>query len=1626
MKTIRHFLLALSVLLMLWTPQGRAEDIDIYTGGAGSTEVPNVLFVIDNGANFEANGGSGPCTAYAAGGAPSLGSSNGGIQQCALVDAIDALPAGTVNIGLLVGNANGFASGYIGMATSNPAYYTTCDQSTGFGGCVIRPLALMNADNKANLISFIKSWQTSGSDSATAFNVKASGNKTGNMMQEAWAYYNGKVGMSGRNYATSLLSSGCQKNFIIFVANAAGSSSTPADTPTGQNDADPSNSTRGLTSAQVAATATQQAKITGSIAFNPAVCGSTSVPLTSGQADNWADEWARLMSQQDGASGSQGTQNITSYAVGIIGTSCKPEYPALLTSVAKHGGGKYYSASSATDLKLAFDQILNEIQAVNSVFASASLPVSVNAQGTFLNQIFLGMFRPDATASPRWLGNLKQFQLVFSGGNLVLGDATGAPALSSAGTGFIASASQSYWTKKNILVEPDLSGGFYVNDPKGEPLSGFDLPDGQLVEKGGAAQQLRIENLTADFAATAGDPPNPRRLYTYCPNNVSCELAPALTHANNQFSIANTGIVATDFGDNTTVAINSIVRSGTSAVVTTVGNHGLPNGTTVTISSVDQNEYNGSKVISLASGNVFTITGLPDYPTTPSLGAYTISTVGVTPVPVSTISRSSSASGGNNSETVTVTTLGAHGFLAGNTITIAGTTPTNYSGNFVIATPGGACPLATCFTYSIPIYPTTAATNIYAAVVSPYSRNIVSITDTGAGGIATVTTSTAHNYHVGQKVVFASTGNSRYDGAATGSPFTVATTPSSTVFTFTGYSVNPANVGAVGTTSPSTAGIAITLTRAATTDAATATAAGATAGAFGVAIGNTKVLNVVRTAGTSGNESQYEKTSVTVTCSAGNCTSFTYAITTSPSTTISGTVTASPLGAAAVSATIAAGNMTRSGTTTTATGVAAGFINGDSVNVAVSGAAFSNETAYLGTWTISCTAPCSTLTFGPVALTPSPATGSNKQAFAADVPPDKDALVKWVRGQDNQNDELGPGGTVKVRPSIHGDVLHSRPVVINYGTSTTPNVVAFYGANDGVFRAVNGNQTAAIGTVPAGGELWGLVLRDHFPDLNRLRMNSPELKLPTTTLASAQPKDYFVDGPNGAFQQLKSDGTIDKAYLYLTMRRGGRFIYAIDVSTPTAPVFMWKINAGDTGFEELGQTWSRPRVTLVNGYANPVLIFGGGYDPAEDTEAPSASTMGRGIFVVDATTGVRVWSAIYGGSAACSGSTTLASCTVPTMTHSIPSDMAFLDRNSDGKIDRMYAGDMGGNVWRVDFVTTSGNTPDKWQVTKLAALGCATGICSAGTTPRKFFFPPTVVSIGATNASGSYEAVLLGSGDREHPLINTSNPQSAHLVQNRFYMIKDTLTTATPSTTDLANIKVRTETNPLADETKVALFKAFKSAAINGMAWAGGVLTVTTDAAHTFANGNTVVIDGASPASLNGHHKIVDAGTLGSTTFTIAMASNPGAVGAGGSATVAVPFAFTDPEPGFYTFLATGEKVVNAPITVSGTSFFGTNRPIPPSAICVTNLGEARGYAIDPFTGSATSTVYDGGGLPPSPVAGVVNIQNADGSTLLVRFCMGCGGGTTGGTADEKSAIGNTDPYKAVPKKPSRTYWYRR
>ncbi|KAI3591225.1 Type IV fimbrial biogenesis protein PilY1 [Cupriavidus sp. U2] len=900
---ISSLCLALALSLATAASPSLAEDIDLYTGLQPQAGKPNVLIILDNASTWDASA-SFTCSTDGVVSSNNAGKDVGALQ-CALYNAINSITTsptlyGNINIGLMMFGTGNNAGGKM-----------------RYPGAAPYKLPLMDNNGISAFLAYLKSIDRQADNSNNS--------QVGGAMQEAWAFFSGNTGLSGTKY-TSPIDNPCQRNFIIYIGNAV-NNGKPQDT--GQNAFD------SLVSA--GATKAQQQEIV--------------LATNAKYQSSWGDEWARFLNQTDVLGNMDNRQNVTTYTIAVTDNN-NPDYVQLAQSMGTNGGGKSYTVQLGDANGLAADliSIFNEVQAVNSVFASVSLPASVNAQGQFLNQVYIGMFRPDATAAPRWMGNLKQYKVGYDKtGKLVMQDATGASAISNAQTGFVSANAVSFWTADAPL---SFSGGKYGGTVKNWPSTGYwqnspsgtgwklDTPDGEIVEKGGVGEMMRVQWLTSQDSRT-----------------------------------------------------------------------------------------------------LLTCNGV------------------------------------------------------------------------------GNCPVSAAF-------PSFDASNSWL---------------TGSTGLAA------------------------FNGGTNG------------------------------------------------------------------------------------------------------------------------------------------------GATITAT----------------------------------------------------------------ELP----KLIAWMRGQDEAavdsksiagiESETGPGSPVTVRSSIHADVLHSRPAVVNYGGTT--GVVVFYGTNDGVFHAVNGNQTQGIGTVRPGGELWGFVAPEFLDRLSRLYTNSPEVKLSTAPAGISpepKPRDYFFDGSTTVMQDQR-DPANPRVMLYLTARRGGRLVYALDVTNPASPRFVWKRSNAD--IPELGQTWSQPKVARVRGNTNPVIIMGAGYDPAEDSDpSPGVDTMGRGVLVLDAYTGNMVWSA----QPSCMGAT--GACTaVPALTRSIPSDVTTLDRNGDGYVERIYVGDVGGNVWRADFETAGGTAPANWTMNKLAALGGAANTNSA----RKFFYAPDVIS------TRGYDAVSLGSGDREHPLYSASaTPGTAYNVVNRLYMIRDTNTSRMPST----------------------------------------------------------------------------------------------------------------------------------------------------------------------------------------------------------------------------------------------------
>jgi type IV pilus assembly protein PilY1 len=127
---------------------------------------------------------------------------------------------------------------------------------------------------------------------------------------------------------------------------------------------------------------------------------------------------------------------------------------------------------------------------------------------------------------------------------------------------------------------------------------------------------------------------------------------------------------------------------------------------------------------------------------------------------------------------------------------------------------------------------------------------------------------------------------------------------------------------------------------------------------------------------------------------------------------------------------------------------------------------------------------------------------------------------------------------------------------------------------------------------------------------------------------------------------------------------------------------------------------------------------------------------------------------------------------------------------------------------------------------------------------------------------------------------------------------------------------------------------------------------------------------------------------------------------------------------GCYLALDQGEKVVNASTSIAGFSFFGTNRPtsVASSQSCTVNLGTAKSYAMPLFCVASAGSELTGGGLPPSPVAGLVTVSytTANGTTATRQVPFVIGAPNPSG-----SAIQATRPRPSVNAPRLRRYWYQ-
>ncbi|MEH6464589.1 MAG: PilC/PilY family type IV pilus protein [Shewanella psychromarinicola] len=385
--------------------------------------------------------------------------------------------------------------------------------------------------------------------------------------------------------------------------------------------------------------------------------------------------------------------------------------------------------------------------------------------------------------------------------------------------------------------------------------------------------------------------------------------------------------------------------------------------------------------------------------------------------------------------------------------------------------------------------------------------------------------------------------------------------------------------------------------------------------------------------------------------------------------------------------------------------------------------------------------------------------------------------LDWLYGVDVTDDDKD-GSFTDAREDVMGDPLHSKPLAINFGEKPNDDgtenldVRVIVGTNQGLVHMFkdsdSGSNDFSVGTVS---ETWAIIPSELWSNVPVLEQNNP------TGVHSV----YGMDLSPVAYTETDANGSVNKAWLYLGMRRGGASYYALDITSPDSPSYMWSIKSGSSGYEKLGQTWSEPVVTFIPGVDDPVLIFGGGM-------ASASYGSGEAIYIVNAE----------------NGGEPLKIFTDVNMS-SIATKVAVLDSNNDGVTDRIYATDIGGNVWRMDMPSADKSS---WSIFKFAAIG--------GTSPdnRMFFAEATVAQTQFNNIDKStggvvsyqtipYDAVTVGSGNRTNPL-GTQTNDMFFVFQDRNVVTKTFSGTDVPSALQLTDLYNVTSAAPSSQDDNIS------------------------------------------------------------------------------------------------------------------------------------------------------------------------------------------------------------------------------
>lgn len=380
-----------------------------------------------------------------------------------------------------------------------------------------------------------------------------------------------------------------------------------------------------------------------------------------------------------------------------------------------------------------------------------------------------------------------------------------------------------------------------------------------------------------------------------------------------------------------------------------------------------------------------------------------------------------------------------------------------------------------------------------------------------------------------------------------------------------------------------------------------------------------------------------------------------------------------------------------------------------------------------------------------------------------------------------------------------GSVMHSKPILLTQSGEIDPTQTSIttsnredyllFGTTQGALHVVDDNGVEKFTFIPH--EMMNKQKEAFLDDSASNKGNTNEIFYGIDGQWTAFTQ--YVTDANGKFTVKKTKRKLDDKeieysglqWVYGGLRMGGRSYYALDLSDIDKPILKFHIdpdsalNADKTDDENnalayMGESWSKPTVGYINweGKKTLVMVVGGGYhrgyeNPEYNTDdkGDKGVKKGAGIYIFNANDGSLLW---WGGVNATATKGSEAYTTNSDMKYSIVSQVNAIDRDSDGLLDNLYVGDLGGQVFRIDINNNALNKNNTvHRISKLYGFSEADKI-----KPRFYEMPSFSVEKGV---DGLYGVIAAVSGDRSSPLAGTTgkNANTKKTAEDGVFVIFD-------------------------------------------------------------------------------------------------------------------------------------------------------------------------------------------------------------------------------------------------------------